>query len=340
MFKLMQSIFGRSPATTTQVDAAIIGRATNRLVEGTDPRLKAVSGYRERLRPAVERSVEHVIELVDSLPPPAELTRKNYTADSRFRAFFASVDHVRESIAGSQDVRAFLKERGRVPFDPVHALLAVRYEERRALGMQLEGGNVQRDVVQQVINFRGHQFIAPSTEEDATRLELKRRAYDDLVSAALRRIVAMRQERDSAQRDRRLLEKKLRCLREGRLGMSPVVEASPPADPATVEWEIEKIETELGKSRAAPATLDDYLALSVETLSAPETQIRLRPASMTLDEMGKRVDEGSSSSARTLELQEFSNSEGERAIVLLVRIDPGEITPPRDFAKEARRYLG
>ncbi len=340
MIKLLESIFAKAPTTTDKFDAALIHKATDRLVEGTDPRLIAVNGYRERLRPAVERTVEYVIELVDSLTLPADLARRNYLSDPRFRAFFSSVEHLREKVAASQEVTAFLNNSGGVPSDPVHAMLAVRCEEHRALGMQLEGDAVRRDVMHRVFNFHGHQFLAASTKEDTSRLELKRLAYDELVSAALARMVAAREERHTAMRERKLLEKKLRCLRDGGLGLGPAMEASLHAEPGSAEREIVKIELELSQTKLKHASLEDYLNLCVETLSAPEAHIRLQPILLTIDQMGRKVEEGSSSSARTLSLQEITISDRERAIVLMVRIDPAEIPPPRDFIKEARRYLG
>ena len=339
MLKLLESIFGRSPATAGKFDPTLIRKATDRLVDGTDPRIKAVSGYQDKLRPAVERTVEYVIDLIDSIREPAVVARANYLADARLRAFFSSVEHIREVVAASQAINEFLQATGGVPLDPVHALLAVRHDEKKTLGMKLVGGVVRRDVMQQVFNFHGHQFVAPNLDEELSRWELKRLAYDEMVSTALARLVAVREESNTARRDRELLKAKLHRLREGRLGLAPAIENLPQTDAGNVEQEIARIEAELNKTPVRPTTLDDYLEMCADTLKSPESHLRIQPISITLDQMGRKVEEGSTPSAHTLSLQEISLSDGERAIVMPVRIDPAEIPPPKNFVKEARKYL-
>jgi hypothetical protein len=340
VIKLLESVFGRTAEAVSKFDTVLIRRATDRLVEGTDPRFKAVRGYEQKLRPAVERTVEYVIELVDSLADPADIAKANYLSDPRLRAFFSSVDHMRRVLSTSQAVSEFIGRRGSVPREPVYAMLAVRHEEQQTFGIKLEAGQVRRDVMQRVYDFRRHQFLAPNTDEAESRWALKARAYDELVSAALGRIVAKREERHAARRERQLLERKLRCLHDGRLGLGAVIEDAPQADAASMESEIARIESELDRSAVEPATLVHYVDLCAETLSTPEKYLRLSPLSLTLDDMGRKVAKDSSSSARTLSLQEVTISSGEHAILMPVRIHPAEIPPPKDFIEEARKYLG
>jgi len=190
-----------------------------------------------------------------------------------------------------------------------------------------------------VFNFHGHQFVAPNLDEELSRWELKRLAYDEMVSTALARLVAVREESNTARRDRELLKAKLHRLREGRLGLAPAIENLPQTDAGNVEQEIARIEAELNKTPVRPTTLDDYLEMCADTLKSPESHLRIQPISITLDQMGRKVEEGSTPSAHTLSLQEISLSDGERAIVMPVRIDPAEIPPPKNFVKEARKYL-
>ncbi len=301
--------------------------------------MRGVSGYYDKLRPAVECSVEYVIDLIDSITEPAVIARANYLADPRLRAFFSSVEHIREVLSSSQAINMFLKARGTVPFEPVHALLAVKHEEQQSLGMQLEGEIVRRDVMQHVFNFHAHKFVAPNMDEDLYKWELKRLAYDELISAALARLANMKEERNTARRNQQLLEAKLRRLREGSLGLAPAIEDLPQQEIGTVEREVVRIEAELDKVAVRPTTLNDYVDLCAETLKSPESHLRIRPMHITLDQMGRKVEEGSSPSARTLSLQEVSVSDGERAIIMMVRINPEELPPLRDFTKEAKKYL-
>ena len=56
MIRFLESIFGVSKPSTGRLDSTLVAKATDRLVDGTDPRLVAVNGYRQKLRPAVERT--------------------------------------------------------------------------------------------------------------------------------------------------------------------------------------------------------------------------------------------------------------------------------------------
>jgi hypothetical protein len=173
MLSLFQSIFGSPTRTSSQVDDALIERATEHVVDGTDARLRAVTGYRKKLRPAVERAVEYVI-------------------DPRLRAFFASPDRLQEVVGSSPAIRDY-PSRGRRPVtDRISAGLGTEREERKVLGMDFAGETLRRDVEQVVVNFCNHRFVAVTDDETATRWELKKRAFDNLIATALRRIVAER----------------------------------------------------------------------------------------------------------------------------------------------------
>lgn len=339
MIKLLESIFGKAPPSSTRLDATLVRKATDRLVDGTDPRMRGVSGYYDKLRPAVECSVEYAIDLVDSISDPALIARANYLSDPRLRAFFSSVEHIREVLSSSQDISSFLRARGRTPIEPIHALFVVMHKEQKTLGMQLQGDVVRRDVVQHVYNFEGHKFVSPNMDEEQYRWELKRKAYDELISAALARLVSLREERTTAQKNQQLLKAKLRRLRAGSLGLAPAIEGLPQQDTGTVEQEVARIEKELEEITIGTTTLSDYVDVCVETLNSPESQLRIRPIEITLDQMGRKVEAGSSPSARTLSLQEVSVSDGRSAIIMMAQINPEELPPLKSFTKEARKYL-
>jgi hypothetical protein len=67
MLRLLQSIFGCSDKQQRYPET-LIREAIERVVERTDPWLKAVSDYKNKLRPAVIRSLDHATGIVKSLP--------------------------------------------------------------------------------------------------------------------------------------------------------------------------------------------------------------------------------------------------------------------------------
>ena len=343
MLSLFQSVFGPPSRTRKQFDDALIERATEHVVDGTDARLRAVIGYRKKLRPAVERAVEYVIELADGLPPPVEFSKRQYGTDPRLRAFFASPERLQEVVRSSPTIRSYASQGRRPVTNMIYAGLGTEREERKVLGMDFAGQTLRRDVEQVVVNFCNHRFVAVTDDETATRWELKKRAFDNLIETALRRIVAERTKRDELAQERHLLGKKLQALADGHWGLESVLDRgqSGPADMAAIETQIASIDAELTRIGATAVNLNDYLAVVADTLSAPQEHLRREAVSLTLSRMGIKLPQGSQAFGDTLQLSEFSTSDGRCAIVVLVSIPWGEF-PDRssDFFTEASRYLG
>lgn len=88
MLKLLQSIFGSAHHENAKFDETLIEKATERVVDGTDPRLRALSGYRKSLRPAVECSVDFVLQFVNRFPPATEFSHSRCSDDPTVKAFF------------------------------------------------------------------------------------------------------------------------------------------------------------------------------------------------------------------------------------------------------------
>ncbi len=61
--------------------------AIEEVVSGTEPKLRALSGYDRELGPAVERTLGYIADLIDRLPPPVELSRAAWQRDPHINAF-------------------------------------------------------------------------------------------------------------------------------------------------------------------------------------------------------------------------------------------------------------
>lgn len=131
-------------------------------------------------------------------------------------------------------------------------------------------------------------------------------------------------------------------LKSARLGLESLLEepeGRPIPDRATIERQLEEIETELSQIRADTATLDHHLVLIAETLSEPERHLRLDRVSLTLDHMNVKVDPGSARVSNTLTFREVRVGDQRRFTVLLVRIPTSELLTQPDFFAEAQRLL-
>jgi len=327
MLDILRSIFAPSPVRTDAGHEALIQTAIERVVDGTDPRLRAVVGYKKRLTTAVARSVEYVTGLVDSLSPAVEISRKAFSSDAQLCAVFVSADHLQEVISSSYEIRDYLHKAALKPIEPIGCLLSMDLSQKKVLGVEQRGEILQRDVVQVAVNFSDHRLVGITSGESETRWEIKKRAFDHLIEAALLRILSVHTTRKKLDQQHQLLRAKLRAMKAGNCGLESVLTPADGKYPdrVDIERQISAIEAELLAIRIGPATLKDLLECVASTLSAPSEYLRLERVSLTLDAMNITRSEPAGASATTLILDEVMGGD-RRRIVLLGRIPHTDIT--------------
>ena len=340
-FRLLQSIFSGS-SQPGKFDKDLMLRGIERVVDGTDPRLRAVSHYRRKLWGAVEHAIDFVVNFVNALPPAIMADRQGYMTDPRLRALFASPERLREILSFSDGTRGYLKQAS-VPLPAeLYAGLGAARVERNVLGIEMEGEILRRDVPQTVVDFRDHRLVFLTDNEKDTRRELMKRAADYLIEIALQRLTASRvQKTQLEQRQRKLLQQKASLLKKAQVGFESLAEpvTAEPVDLRTLERRLQDLETKLGQLRADSATLDKHLAKVAATLSEPEKYLKLEPVSLTLDHANTKVLADSPRIANTMTFQEVVLGKDRRLAALLVRFPSSELLPQPDFFKEANRLL-
>ena len=340
-FRLLQSIFSGS-SQPGKFDKELMLRGIERVVDGTDPRLRAVSHYRRKLWDPVERAIDFVVNFVNALPPAIVADRQGYMTDPRLRALFASPDSLRETLSFSDGTRNYLKQApDPLPAELYAGLGAVRVE-KNVLGIEMDGEILRRDVPQTIVNFCDHRLVFLNDNEQDTRRELMRRTADYLIETALHRLTASRvQKTQLEQQQRKLLQQKANLLKKAQVGFESLTgpAASKPVDLATLEQQLEQVETELGQLRADTATLDKHLAKVAATLSEPEKYLRLESVPLTLDHTNTKVPANSPRIANSMTFEEIVLGKDRRLAALFVRFPSGELLPQPDFFKEANRLL-
>ena len=64
-----------------------------------DPRLRALSGYQKKLRSAIIHALDHVVELVDSLPVSLQLHKVNFLSEPELTAYFSSYSDAQKIVS-------------------------------------------------------------------------------------------------------------------------------------------------------------------------------------------------------------------------------------------------
>ena len=342
MLDFLSSLFTPDTGKSAGLDKSLIERATERAIDGTDPRLRALGNYRKQLREPVELAVRHVIELIDGLPQAVPLSRQGYSSDPRLRAFFASNAHLQEVLGGFRVISEYLQGLQGLPPHEIFGLLTMEWKERNTLGMEQEGDRVRKDVRQITVSFFSHRFACPADNEDESRLELKKRAFDYLLKLALEKITSTRSKRQELQREQQLLDKKLETMKAGGWGLETMFSHGdePAPDMGGLAAKIDAVESELLELGDASGGLERSLEQLGEVLAQPAHWIHRDEVNMRLNHMGVKTDAASGRPASDLQLIGLFSASGERRIVLPVRVLRSELPERPDFFKEASRYLG
>jgi hypothetical protein len=341
MRRLLNSLFAPVEQADKGINATLLERTIERAVDASDPRLRALPGYRKQLRAPVEAALRHLIALVERLPEPLEISRRAYRSDPRLRAFFVSPEHMQTTIGRCTAVCEYLRAATPPEDGAIYGLLSMSCEEKNVLGMDLRGETLQREVAQVAVNFSDHQYLGASASEPETRRHLTRHGFDFLVEKALQGIVAARGKKAELERQRQLLQRELLMTQARNWGPEPVSAAGDPrhADLAALESKIQSVETELLKLRVNPRAPEHSLEQLAATLGDPAHWIDMRDISLELNQMSIKTGPACAGTSYQLELTELRFPSGNRRVVVLARFPVQELPPRRDFLAEAERLL-
>jgi len=334
MFDFMHSIF-RGGERQEHYPESLVAAAIERAVEGTDPRLRALFGYKKFLRPSVVHAIDHVVALVDAIPAPLPAGRSGYNSEPRLKALFASADRMQEVFGNDAALNDYRSGSGKAA-EQFYALLLAERVEKNVLGMELTGDMLRRDVAQVTVSFRNHRLIEVSGNEADTRRQLKRRAFDHLLSLALTRMAEAHGERADLARQRGLLLHKLSVLKRGGWSFDTVEGAHP--EHHALHAELQEIESSLAKLGTETNALQGRLDIIVDLLGHAEQQLWADESDIHLDNMNIRRD-AQDASAQRITLQQLRNARGAGLVMLLVSLFPGELPRRENFITAAGRYL-
>jgi hypothetical protein len=305
-----------------------IQTTVERVVDGTDGRIRLVSGYRNKLQDVIRSSLAFADELVEQIPGGIEVNHHTFVSDPYVNAYFANVDDMRSIFSQSSEIKEFMEGYGDNEARECCALLCMHMSEKTVLGMELSGDILNKDVRQVAINFSDHRIYSPAPREPETRQGLKQCLFDGLVTNALERITQMRLKNFKLNSELQILKS-----RQRRQQMALQKSAD---DTTSTEYEetcqqLEQLETELAKTPLATpqATMEQVITV----FKNPEDFVRLRKFSLTLNKMGILVGENTGQPCNEINLTEVTIGEGAPRIVTLARFPRDEILQPGTLAE-------
>jgi hypothetical protein len=317
----------KSEKTREQERAATVDEAIDHLVDGIDPNIRLVVGYKKKLWNAVDKALIYIAWLVDTIPGPVECNRKSFTTNPLVNAVFATADDIEKTFNQSEAVTAFLKDAMNVNLDEFYALMCMEKNEHSGFGLELEGDVVKKDVPQISVNFFAHNIMAPAATEKEVRECLKKCIFDALISNTFETVMAKRLRDAGTDEYRKVLDRRYKANQAWGQELTDLI-MSIRADANSTKATSSDTETQQAKDDSGDNLLEspvDRLNRVLEILAHPENMVRLNHISMNLTLMGILVKEGSSQASNKIGFTEIEINNVWRRTILLVRYPRSEM---------------
>ena len=309
LFSAVADFLKPAPPLSPAVDKAL-----QRVCELVNPQLKLASGFEHKLAAPLEYALGYCDGLISAVPGPIDINRQAFSKDPLIHALFATANDIDQMLGRSQAVRDYLAEPACWESEHFYALLAARRQQKRQLGMSVQGTVVQSDVPQTVIYFSDHTLLQPSNALETTVQNLRASSLDSLLNTFHDHVEALRAEREGLRAD----------LSVERAHLSVFRGKTPGHEQAVHTRHLEELDQRLRQS-AESLMPDQLLDALAEFLHAPEKSLALTPVTITVDRLGIVSDSGSQdANVHTLDFPELSARDKRLYLVILARISRDE----------------
>jgi hypothetical protein len=300
------------------------------VIDGTDNRIRLISGYRKKLLDSVKNALDFTDEMVARIPAAIEVSSQRFVSDPYVNAFFTNVDDLQTVFNTSSELRDFLgdHEQGKLP--RCCCLLCMKKTEKSVFGMELSGDILKKDVQQTAVSFSDHRIYSPAPSETAARKGLKECLLGGLITHALESIMLDKVTNYQLQSDRQMLHARLRHLQYKARNAE---EAFGPSTDLASEIEATRVEISAIEDRLIgfpPPTPQASLAHVNKLLQQPEKYIQFSNSTLTLDKMGVRIDDHRSQPSNRIGLTEVVIGEEQPRVVTLAEFPVQEVTSQKE----------
>lgn len=150
-------------------------------VTASNSKMRAVHGYSQKLREHVRALYNHVLQVVDKIPPPIDLNMDAFGTDPLINALFVNSKDIDKLFKTDPDVSAYLSSHSKYQVPVLYALLTAGKSEKRTLGVGILGDMLIREAPQQAVNFSSHQIHIPCASSAELNTTLKEYLFSRVV---------------------------------------------------------------------------------------------------------------------------------------------------------------
>ena len=331
MLKLLKSItgfFSSKNTTPLPFDTGYsVDDAIERVIDGIETKLRLVPAYRKKIQQEVIVSLEYINRLVEQIPGPINVSRQTFVSDPEVRSYFATTDVLQDTFSCGSELQAFFEQQENSSSKQCCALMCVNKEEKKIMGMTLEGEMIRRDVPQTAINFFDYKILSPAIDEKDVRSGIKKCIFDGLITYALQQIVSIKTESRDLINRRRILHTQLRARQAQGSGLTKLLTQAhlESEQPAELAAQLKEIEKRLKNMTGDMDVFSFYLEVIRKIFSQPEKFIRLNVASLRLSDMCIIVDADSAQPANDVCFTEIEIANVLKRVITIVRYNRDDI---------------
>ncbi len=329
---LGNKIYRRNRPDEETLSGVDINQAIEAVVDGIEPGIRFVSGYKKVLYPGVASSLTHISHMVDSIPGPIEISSRTFNNDPQANVYFASFPDAQKIFSQSEELHAFFYSTNLEAVDAAYALLCMDKEVKTTFGMDLQHDMLRREVLQKTLNFSDHKILSPASTENEVREGIKRCIFDGLITHALHKILDLKKQKQDLELDLGILNSRLKARKSQGGGLSRLlVDAISTKSDATIEKTIAEKNKKLRSLPASGNAYAYYLEVIEDALGHADEFVHLNISTLNLTKMGIIADEQTSQTANEIALHEILIAGVLQRVVAIVRYPRADLLPRKPF---------
>ena len=296
-----------------------LAQAIDQVVQASAPVMCSLRDCRRDLRSPVEAALSYLQQAIDVIPGPTLLSPENWDRDPLLKALFVNPEEMSALLADDPRLKSFFAQQGA---SGASALLTATKKERTIFGTAAEGSLVRRDVPQTAVEFYDHRIIDPATAAAETRIALKNRALNALVTQVLERLLQLRALKDELKEQQRILSIKLKILQTRPDGLGILTSEQAAAESATPDAPrvLTDIDRQIRGLAAESDSPEEYLRQLTEVLQAPQKVLAVTPVVLQLDWMGVKQGSAAAAGSREIRLAEVEFQDRLKRVAVWVDI--------------------
>ena len=121
-------------ADKTRIPANVLNEAIERVIDGIEPKMRYLPGYKKILKNGVATSLTYISNLVDTIPEPIFISEKKFFTDPQLKAYFTTITNIHNIFSNNKELRDFFEAPENDNLDEACGLLCMNETEKNGAG--------------------------------------------------------------------------------------------------------------------------------------------------------------------------------------------------------------